>query len=677
MNRILWLLTALIALPISCSARAARPAAELYRDKWGVPTVVAKALPDAAYGLGYAMAQDNAIQMARNYKQARGRVAEVDGRSALLTDGFIRSLGIEEMAERYAATYRGEVKDAIESFCAGANRALAEQKGKLPGWIEPFTPVDVLSLSQLVNAAFALMDVGRQLVPGMGSNQFAVSAKRSATGHAILSIDPHLPWDGLLAWYEFGLETPAFRFRGITFNGLPFGVMGHTERVAWCMTNNDPDLFDFYSVKTNPANPKQYSYHGEWRDYEDVQLELRYRDGEELKTQRQRTRRTAWGPLIPLRPQAVAFTMLDSWDLLEQTVRMARAKDAVELHKALQTRGPSMWNIVYADTKGNIGYQYNARIPRRDPAFDWTKAVPGDDPRTKWGTLWTADDLPHVENPASGILVNANSAPWLTPAGPGIRADGWPRDVTTYGSTTRYERLTELLKGKPRVTVTEAKRIATDTLVPRGRQAVALLLKWYEKEQAVGKPADSADPLLRILAKWDGRADVDSVGAPVFYLWLRADPQMASLIRSAAWSTEQGEAAWKALGMAADEMKRVGIAPDSSWGSFHVSRRNREETPVSGFNAPRGDLAAVVPNNGNFGDGKVICSVGSSFRMIVHLDPKRVESWSVLPFGESQDPTRTHFGDQAALFGKGEYKETRFGQAKPGATGFARTVLER
>lgn len=674
-------LAALVFSVPSCATRAAVRSVEIFRDRYGVPTVAAERLPDALYGLGYAMAQDNAVQMARNFKQARGRVAEVDGRSALLTDGFLRSLGIEELAEKKAALLTGEMKENIESFCEGANRALAEQKGKLPNWIEPFTPVDVLSMAQLTNASFALLDISRQLLPGMGSNQFAVSAARSAEGHAILSVDPHLPWDGLLAWYEFGLQTKDIRFRGITLSGLPFGIMGHTDRVAWCMTNNDPDLFDFFTVKTNPDNPKQYRFHGEWRDFEDVTVELRYRDGAALKTQKQRVRRTAWGPMVPFRAQAVALSMLGSWELLDQSVKMARARDARELREALRPLGFSMWNIVYADTQGRIGYQYNARVPRRDTAYNWDKPVPGDDPKTKWGPLWTLDELPHIENPASGKLVNANSAPWLTPLGEGIPSTGWPSYVTSYGSTTRYERLAELLKAAPKLTPDLAKQIATDTAVPYGRAATAYLGSAYVSQHPEEKSrTEPSDPLIGILSRWDGKASVDSRGTALYYFWLRADSTMPRLAKRAAdgtpWTKEEGEAALKALRRAGEDMKAAGIAPDARWGDVHVSRRGTRTFPVSGFNGSGGD-AAVVPNNGPLAAGKIVCNVGSSFRMIVHLDPKRVESWSILPYGESQDPANPHYADQTALFGRGEYKDTLFGRARVGAAGFIRTVLTR
>lgn len=683
LRQITIFLTVLMLTISRCESFAQKRSVELYRDKFGVPTIAANRLPDALYGLGYAMAQDNAVQMARNFKQARGRVAEVDGKSALLTDGFIRSLGIEELADQKARTLAGEMKESIQSFCDGADRALAEQKGKIPAWVEPFTPVDVLAMAQLTNASFALLDISRRLLPGMGSNQFAISARRSATGHAILSIDPHLPWNGLLAWYEFGIQTPAFRFRGVTLSGLPFGVMGHTDRVAWCMTNNDPDLFDFFTVKTNPDNAKQYSYHGEWREFEDRPVELRYLDGSEMKAQKQRVRRTAWGPMVPFRSQAVALSMLGSWELLDESLKMMQAKNTREFREALRPLGFSMWNIVYADTQGNIGYQFNARVPRRDPAFNWNEPVPGDNSKTKWGPLWTLDELPHTENPKSGELVNSNSSPWLTPISDEIKRDGWPSYVTSQGITTRFERLRELVSKDPSITVAEAKRNATDTEVPYGKAAASYLMSAHlgSHPENRDKPAPF-DSLIAVLSKWDYRADVESRGTALYYFWLKADAKMAGLALRASrrdpWKQEESDAALAALHKAADDMKGLGLAPNVKWGDFHVSRRGAISIPVSGFHAPGpGDVAAVVPNYGPLTNGKVVCDVGSSFRMIVHLDPKHLESWSILPYGESQDPANPHYLDQMSLFGQGRYKDTLFARAHPGAAGFTHITLNR
>lgn len=653
-------------------ARSSESQIMLYRDSYGTPSIAARSLPDAEYGLGYATAMDNAERMARNYKQARGRTAEVDGKNALLADGFIRSLGIEEIAESKAKSLTGEMKAAMESFCAGANRAFVEQKGKIPAWIEPISPTDVLALAQLVNAAFPLQEIAGQLLPGAGSNQFAVAKGRSANGHAIVSTDPHLLWSGILAWYEFALYTRDFSYHGITLPGLPFGSIGHSDKVAWSMTNNSPDLWDFFIVKTRPDNPKQYNYHGEWKDFEEKSFELKYLEDGTLKSRKQTARITAWGPMVPLRPWAVRLSMLGSWELLDQIIGMSRAKDANQFRKALQPLGLSMWNCVYGDTKGNIGYQYLARVPKRDESFDWTKPVPGDDPRTKWGPLWKLDDLPHVANPKSNLLVNANSAPDLTPLGDELKP-GWPKYVSSYGHTTRYDRLAEELAADSRVTVENAKKYATDTRVPYADATIHAVAASAEMDS-------DAKAALDVLNSWDKRADVDSKGCGLYLYWLKADRTMPAIAAKAAqgWSAEERGAAVEALKKGAESMGKDHGRLDTPWSEMHVSIRGTKTVPVSGLAYFSGDATATVaPNFGLFAGGRIQCIGGSSFRMIMDLDPKGVKSWSILPYGDSNDPKNPHFADQMELFGRGQYKDTIFGLKRIRREAVSATVLKR
>src|SRR5258708_30609389 len=192
MQRSLHLLILLLILPLLC-LQPSTAQITIYRDKYGVPSIHADKLRDTLYGLGYVMVQDNVDRMARNYKQARGRMAEVDGKGELLKDGFIRSLGIEERAQKFAGEMKPEQKALIMSFVDGANQSLKDMKGKASSWIEPLNFSDVVSLAQLVNVAFPLQDIAAHLLPSAGSNQFPAGAKRSTNGPASLSADHHLP----------------------------------------------------------------------------------------------------------------------------------------------------------------------------------------------------------------------------------------------------------------------------------------------------------------------------------------------------------------------------------------------------------------------------------------------------------------------------------------------------
>ncbi len=646
-------------IAISTAAHAGE--VTIYEDKFGVPSIVATNLKDACYGQGYAQGKDHAQRMALNYKIARGRSAEANGKSALLQDGFIRGLGLEARAEQIAPNLSGEAKDVVDSFLAGANKAIEEQKSSLPKWIEPFTEIDVLSLAQFVNGAFPLLDMLAKISPGAGSNQFALAPSKSTTRHPILSIDPHLGWDGQdggIVWHEFAIYMPDLHFRGVAIPGLPTGVLGHNDKVAWSMTNNNPSLYTLYTVKVNPANRNQYSYHGQWKEFKTQSVTMRYLDNGELKSNTVSSKLTEWGPMIPFSNRAARFSIPNPETTIKQGLSMLRSQSVSDIRNSLKMRGLSMWNFVFADIKGNIGYQYNAFVPTRDASFNWNGVLAGDDPKTAWGELWDMDKLPHAENPLSGILVNCNSDPKLTPLGNEINQD-WPAYVTSYGPTSRWEVLSALLKSAKKVSPMRAMEIATDCTVPYAAATV-------DRLAALVTAGNGID----VLKKWDKKATVESVGCVLYTYWLRenkANPGLSSdAFHGVEWTQPQNEVARQSLESAVKKMIAEQGSLSVRWGGVQYMQRGAEKAPVQGFGyvAAGTPIAAVSPasaGGATLKDGRSHATFGSSFRMIVSLDPRGIQSWSILPYGNSNVPTSPHFADQMNLYAVGQYKPTNFG----------------
>jgi penicillin G amidase len=69
------------------------------RDADGVPLIDAANDEDAAFGLGFAHAQDRLFQMDMQRRYGAGRLAEIFGPQALATDRQMRVLGIYRAAE--------------------------------------------------------------------------------------------------------------------------------------------------------------------------------------------------------------------------------------------------------------------------------------------------------------------------------------------------------------------------------------------------------------------------------------------------------------------------------------------------------------------------------------------------------------------------------------------------
>src|SRR6185503_7212621 len=99
-----------------------------------------------------------------------------------------------------------------------------------------------------------------------GSNAWAIAAKRSATGAAILATDPHRLLTNPSLRYLVHLTAPGWNVIGATAPWMPGVALGHNDRVAWGMTAFDADTADLFVEKTNPGNPHQVEAGGRWED---------------------------------------------------------------------------------------------------------------------------------------------------------------------------------------------------------------------------------------------------------------------------------------------------------------------------------------------------------------------------------------------------------------------------
>ena len=105
--------------------------------------------------------------------------------------------------------------------------------------------------------------------------------------------------------------------------------------------------------------------------------------------------RTHHGPIVAARDGkklAIRMAKFESDGWLREWYLMTRAKSVAELKRAMAPLNMLFGNVMYADQQGNTFYLYNGAIPKRDPRFDWKKAVDGSDPATEWKGYHTIDE---------------------------------------------------------------------------------------------------------------------------------------------------------------------------------------------------------------------------------------------------------------------------------------------
>ena len=683
------------------------------RDRFGVPHIVASDDHSLFYGVGYAQAEDQAENVAKNFLRGQGRIAEVDGPGELITDHLVRMMQIPEQAHRQFTQMGSTSRGHLEGYVQGFNAYVDAHKDQLPKWIKPASAEEVLAFFLYTELLFTVshcrddlakanvkipvtgndprlrssqrtwIDLSRVAMAAhdeadtYGSNQFAISPQRSTTGKAILSMDPHLPLFGFYRWYEMHLVGPNMNTMGCCFFGSPYVTMGRTQNCAWCMTVNAPDLGDVYGFKINPDNPKQYRDLDGWKDFDDSVEVYQVREGDKSIERKLPSRRTSLGPVVAEK-DGVAYVFALPWsetsNRIEQILTMARANSVAEFKKSLESLGLIMFNLVYTDVHGDIYYISNARLPKRDTRISSHDVRPGEESWARWQGFHKIDELPQVLNPPCGYVLNTNSGPQNVCPEVAPKLENYPPYMMGQTANARSKRLSALLAADEQISPDEAQAYASDNYLIAADEWAPRLIKLLDSIDTSHPQREAAQQAARILEKWDRRTNVDSRGAALCVRLAANTPLLSADSDPDKPSPELVASIVKEL----EAIKNDLGALDAPWGDFSRIRRGELELAIAGcgFREPRlSPFIALRPTYGLVNQGKRYAVVGSSYGMIIDFS-NGVSAVSCLPFGVSDNPSSPHFADHLPLYAQGKFKPAWFEPADIEANRGSEFVLQ-
>ncbi|HYO44906.1 MAG TPA: penicillin acylase family protein [Candidatus Limnocylindrales bacterium] len=367
-------------------------------------------------------------------------------------------------------------------------------------------------------AAIAGLAPARDLVGdgGVGSNNWVVAPSLTASGGALLANDPHLGFNMPSVWYVNGLhcrpvsDACPFDVAGVVFPGMPGVVAGHNGRIAWGVTNVNPDVQDLVEERVDPADPAKYLTAVGSEPFLVRTETIRVAGGDDVTLT---VRATKHGSIINDTDDrlktasslyALRWTALAEPDkVLEAFLDVDRATDWTSFRAALAKFGAPSQNFVYADADGHIGYQMPGRVPVRTLDTDLgTRPVPGWDGRHEWTGYVPFDDLPSVFDPPTGRIVTANNAVFSDKAFIGVEFDRGDRAA----------RILELIdEAGDGITLETLGAIQGDTTLRRGARMQASLADMRPE------PATSdGKAVLDLITRWDGRCETDSTGCSAF-----------------------------------------------------------------------------------------------------------------------------------------------------------------
>ena len=96
-----------------------------------------------------------------------------------------------------------------------------------------------------------------------GSNNWAISGNKTASGFPLLANDPHLGLTLPNIWYEMEIHTPEMSVHGVSIPGLPYIVIAFNENIAWGTTNSGQDVLDWYRIKWQDSSRQTYVLDGQ------------------------------------------------------------------------------------------------------------------------------------------------------------------------------------------------------------------------------------------------------------------------------------------------------------------------------------------------------------------------------------------------------------------------------
>ncbi|MFA6457702.1 MAG: penicillin acylase family protein [Bacteroidota bacterium] len=729
---------------------------KIYRDEFGVPHINAQNEYDLFFAQGYVHAQDRLWQMDLTRRAGEGRLSEVLGSSTVKFDKMLKTVGFERIAKELEQQLRPESKEILQAYADGINEFISTHKGKYPIEFdmlnyepEEWKPVHSLMIARLMawelNISWHVDVVLGELVAKLGeekarmvfptypengpvivdraadlqhlhglrqfaslheqfkqffgttgthigSNAWAVSPQKSASGKAMLANDPHLGLSLPAKWYEVHLTGGGMNVAGMSLPGTPLVILGHNTNVAWGFTNVMADDADFYFEKTDSLGADKYLFKNEWKDIEIIYDTVRVKDSAEVPFV---IRKTVHGPAVN---EIYPLENISSSDFI--TMKWTGFEMSDELYAIYLVNLSHDWqsflngvreftvpgqNFVYADNQGNIGYHPGVRLPKRNNANP-TLPFAGWTGEHEWQGFISFEQLPSLYNPPEGFIATANNK---------TTKDAGYHISNLWEPPSRIQRIREVLQSKSLFDVSDFKRLQNDTYSHFAKEMTPYILSAFRQAPATDPKTETAVNYFR---NWNFQCGKDDVPATIFevffhhllintfqdemgkelfgqYIVLANMPYRVTLSllsdTSSAWFDNvntpgietRDEIIRKSLMDALNDLAAQlgGQMKEWRWGRLHTLTLKH----------PFGDITVLqsIMNIGPFevgGSGTTVnngeyrlaspyeMTLGPSMRSIVDFGNVN-GALSVIPSGQSGQPMHDHYSDQTPFWKNGEY----------------------
>lgn len=517
--------------------------------------------------------------------------------------------------------------------------------------------------------------------PFLGSNNWAVSGDKTASGQPILANDPHLELSFPSIWFEIQLNIPGINAYGVSLPGLPGIIIGFNESVAWGVTNVGHDVTDWYAVKWLDEGKTRYILDDKPMQVRQVVEEIKVAGKKQpvLDT----VKYTVWGPIPYEEPSSPYYDLAMRWLAHDRPdekpfydvgtfMRLMQAKNYDDYFNALGGFDTPAQNFVFASRDGDIALTVNGKFPVRQPG-QGRFVQDGSFSGNAWQQFIPRDQVPRVRNPQRGFVSSANQH---------STAPSYPYYYIGEFDDYRGRILNRLLEQMDDVTVEDMMQLQSNNYSIVAEESVPLILRHLE-----GASLNKQESALKAeLSKWDfnyrkaakaplilkavldsafvltfdelfERPDSMETLAPELWRFLELLDQHAEHpIFDHLKSKEKEQAkdiVQKAFRLAAAAWYEPLMQGKEDWGKFNGAKINHL-LRLPAFSR------TLYTDGYNNALNAVRGSHGPSWRMIVELGKDGVTAYGVYPGGQSGNPGSPFYDSMVDQWANGQYNRLAF-----------------
>jgi len=667
------------------------------RDNWGIPHVFGKTDAACVFGLMYAQCEDDFKRIEMNYIEKLGRMAEIKGQSAIYDDLLIRM--VIDSSDAVADYKRAPawLTKLLNAFADGINFYLYKHPEDKPALLHRFQPwypllwtdgsIGAINTANISSTELKNFYTGRK-EPTASLHEkedpgFAIAGSRTASGNAILYINPHVS-------FYFRPEVHMISQEGLNAYGAVtwgqfFVYQGFNEHCGWMHTSSAADVADLYAEKISKnGNALSYEYDHAQKPVVKKNISIRYRSGDSLQT--------IWVPALFTRHGPIMAERNGQWLSVKASNRSmngliqcwmrTKARNFDEFKKTMELRTNTSNNTVYADAAGNIAYWHGNFIPVRDKKFDWSRPVDGTDPATEWKGLHTVNETVHIYNPANGWIQNCNSTPFTVSGAKSPKKEKYPPYMAPDGENFRAINAVRVLSREEHFTIDKVIAGGYDNYLAAFEELIPALIRAYDQTAQLQDSSyrELAEPI-EMLRQWDFRSDANSVSTSLAVEWgqgllpkIAASDDEYEYVDQVAHTkkfvqTAKARDLLEPMLATIHRLKKVFGDWRMAWGEINRYQRISDALdeqfddrlpsyPVGRVSSAWGCLPSFASRYLP-GTKKRYGLFGNSFICAVEFG-KRVKAKSLLTGGESGHSGNKHFDDQAEMYAEGKFKEVLF-----------------